>query len=106
MANSNRGGHRTGAGRPKTKIAKGTKDTGFAERVLKRIGELKLADIKNAEDYALQLLATADNRIRKEVFHDLLNRVYGRAPIGVEHTGEIDHTGEVKVTVEFLGVDA
>jgi|SRR5579884_103100 len=104
-----RGGPRKGAGRPKTKIAKEVKDTGFAARVLARIGELGLPNIQSAEDYALDLLRSRDERVRKETFQDLMNRTYGRAPIGVSvGKGGEDSEGDggVRVTVEFIGASA
>jgi hypothetical protein len=105
------GGSRKNAGRKRTKISGDIPDKSFAARVLARIGELGLRDpvsgrtIKDLEDYALHLLAYADVRVRKETFLDLVNRSYGRAPLAVQHSGEVDqnHSGEVKVTVEFLG---
>lgn len=103
-----RGGARKGAGRPKTRVAKAVKDTGFAGRVLARIGELGLPNIESAEDYALDLLRSRDERVRKETFMDLMNREYGRAPIGVSvgKGGDPDGDGGVRVTVEFIGASA
>jgi hypothetical protein len=95
-----RGGKRAGAGRPKTNHAV---PKAFAERVLGRIGELKIRGIKNAEDYVLQLLKSKDERIRKEVFVNLTDRAFGKAPQADKP--ELIETGTdgFKVTVEYIG---
>ena len=56
----------------------------FADKVPKRIRELKLTwpdgrPIQNEVDYALYLLGSKDERVRKEVFIDLVVRKHGPA---------------------------
>lgn len=104
MRNAGHGGHRPNAGRKKTKV---NLPPGVAGHVLGRIGELKLKDtsgrlIKDQEDYALSLLASKDERIRKEFFVELLHQEYGRP---MQKTDEIrfDPNAPLVVKIEHIG---
>jgi hypothetical protein len=91
--NMPRGGARPGAGRKRTRLPKvDKKDTGFAGRVLARIGELGIEGVATPEDYALWLLKWDK---RGEAFRDLLNREYGKAPQQIKLSGEIDVYSEM-----------
>lgn len=81
-----KGGYRKNAGRKKTKISL---PDGIAGKVLARIGELKLPGIKNKEDFALSLLGSKDERIRKEFFIELIHQEYGRPTQKTESKGTL-----------------
>lgn len=79
-----RGGKRPGAGRRKPKVDQETMEApGFATSVLGRIGEGKPKEIRNAEDYQLDLLYAADMQTRSINFNRLLDRKYGKPAQGV-----------------------
>jgi hypothetical protein len=96
-----RGGERAGAGRkPKPKLTlKANKDA--ATKVL---ASLEKTD-KTEEKRWLELLNALDLRLRFDALKYLTDRRDGRPMQLVRAEGEIehDHSGEVKVTVEFIG---
>jgi hypothetical protein len=99
------GGRRPGAGRKKTKV---NLPPGVAGHVLGRIGELKLkapdgSVIKDQEDYALSLLASKDERIRKEFFVELLHQEYGRP---MQKTDEIKFDPNAPLVVQIRHIGA
>jgi hypothetical protein len=90
-----RGGKRPNAGRRRNKpeAEDGKLTKGFASRVLARIRELDLKDdnghvIKNAEDYALQILRAGDAEARA-FFRNLLDRQYGKPAQAVVSEGKL-----------------
>ena len=94
------GGRRAGSGRKKTKLAL---PEGIAGKILQRIGELKLKGIKNTEDYALQLLGSKDERIRKEFFIELMHQEYGRPVTKTETTHDFDPNAPLRIVIEHIG---
>ena len=99
--NSNWGGKRANAGRTRTNDLVVPKE--LAQKVLDRIGELRIRGIKDEADYALHLLKSKDERIRKEVFVNLLDRAYGKPPQSAELPKQNAGTEGFKVTVEYIG---
>jgi hypothetical protein len=100
-----RGGRRPGAGRKKTKVVL---PPGIAGQVLARIGELKLKApsgwiIKNAADYALSLLESKDERIRKESFIEFCHQEYGRP---MQKTDEIKFDPNAPLVVQIRHIGA
>ena len=94
------GGRRTNSGR---KVAKVSLPDGIAGKILGRIGELKLGKIKNTEDYALSLLASKDERIRKEFFIELMHQEYGRPVTKTATTHEFDPNAPLRIVIEHIG---
>lgn len=96
-----RGGQRAGAGRkPKPRLTlKATKNT--ATKVLDSLAKHGLTE----EQRWLQLLDALDLRLRFDALKYLTDRRDGKPMQLVRAEGEIehDHTGEVNVTVEFIG---
>lgn len=84
MGGKGSGGSRKGAGaKPKAfKDQQVLESPGFATTVLGRIGEGKPKEIKTAEDYALDLLFSADMQTRSVNFNRLLDRKHGTPPKG------------------------
>lgn len=95
------GGKREGAGRKKTKSAL-PGGAAFADRVLARIKELKLKDMKTAEDLALRFLGSNDERIVKEVCMGLLFWKYGKPVQPISHPEGVP-TQQVNVTIRRIG---
>jgi hypothetical protein len=95
-----RGGKRAGAGRPKSNhdIPKS-----LALKVLEGIGDLRIKGVADQVGYALQLLKSKDERIRKEVFVHMLDRAYGKPPQAEQPVQEIKPGEGFKVTVEYIG---
>ena len=89
-----RGGKRPNAGRRKPKAdEEALASPGFATTVLSRIGEGRPKEIRNAEDYALDLLFQADMQTRSVNFNRLIDRKYGKPAQGT-FQGDTRETGK------------
>lgn len=100
-----KGGYRKNAGRKKTEIKL---PKGIAGNVLRRIGELNLTfpsgkKITSQEDFALALLGSKDERIRKESFIEFVHQEYGRPVTKTENTHDFAENSSFKIIVEHIG---
>lgn len=101
---ANNGGGRAGAGRKATKSAL-PGGAAFASAVLARLRDHDIPGmgrIKDAEEYALKLLAANDIRVQKETFLALLYWMYGKPVQPVDHNPD-NKPVRIGVTIRRIG---